>query len=158
MKSPRFSGVVVCTLAVLFLALGCAVLTKRYTQVHYETFELMFNGQKTVVNLPDELPSMHAAVFKDEGCFNAEVCRLQFCLDAEPGHDHVDFVFVGAGVIGLVWIKTAEIDFERKFLAWIYIEGKPVSVSVYKLKKLIRGRDSKVAKPITFNYVELIRI
>ena len=127
-----------CLITMFFMIIGCAALSQWYSQTHYETFELTFDGEKKIVNLPDELPSMSEAVLAGEQCFNVEICRQRFCVTKDIGHDHVDFVFVDSDVIALVWIKEAETDMTKRFVAWIYVEKKPVAAPIDAINELIK--------------------
>ena len=136
----RYLSVIVLGVMLAFLV-GCAMLQVRET--HYKTFELTISGQKIVVNLPKELPSMDKAESAGEDCFNAKVCRQRFCVTEDLGHDHVDFVYMGTDVIALVWIKSQETEFDRRFVAWVYIEGKPLAAPITRIQEMIRERESK---------------
>ena len=128
----------------VYLFTGCAALSKWYSQTHYTTFELTLGEEKKVVNLPDGLPSMSEAVLKFENCFNLKVCLQRFCLTQAPGHDHLDFVFIGNDVIALVWIKTNEMERNKRFLAWIYVEKKPIAAPIDAVVELVRKHDPNV--------------
>jgi len=130
---PRFSVILT-----LFLLMGCATLSNWFTQTHYQTFELTIDEQKVVVNLPNELPSMDKAVNAGDQCFKTKVCRQRFCVTEDLGHDHVDFVYIKTEIIALVWIKSKEIDTEKRFLAWAYVGGKPLSVPISRIRDLIK--------------------
>lgn len=138
----------ICVIMALFL-MGCA-LTQWYAQTHYQQFEITLDQQKVAVNLPNELPSMENAVLKTQGCFNAKVCWQRYCVSMEPGHNHVDFISINTDVIALVWIKSAEMDPEKRFLAWIYVEKKPISVPINRIRDLIKEDDSKVDDSVFF--------
>jgi len=126
----------------IFLMVGCATLWE-LTQTHYKTFELTIDKQKVVVNLPNELPSMEKAASAGESCFNTDVCRQRFCVTEDLGHDHVDFVYIKTDVVALVWIKTAETEFNKRFVAWVYIDKKPISAPITKIQDLIKERETK---------------
>lgn len=125
----------------LFFLVGCAML--QLGKPHYKTFELTISGQKIVVNLPKELPSMDKAESAGEACFNAKVCRQRFCVTEDLGHDHVDFVYMELDVIALVWIKAQETEFDKRFVAWVYIKGEPVAAPITRIQEMIRERESK---------------
>ena len=121
---------------------GCAMLDS-LLQPHYKTFELTIDSHKVVVNLPNELPSMDKAIKAKEQCFNAGICRQQFCVTKEVDHDHVDFLYVGTDVKGLVWIKEQETESEKRYTAWIYVEKKPISVPIATIQALIKEHRPK---------------
>ena len=129
--------------AALFLLTSCAAISKWYSQTHYETFELTLDGKKVVVNLPDGLPSMVEAILNFEGCFNLKTCWQRFCVSKELSHDHVDFVFVDSKVIALVWIVEKEVDWSKRYVAWIYIEKKPISAPIDAINELIEKHSPK---------------
>jgi len=126
-----------------FIITGCSTLSQWYSQTHYETFELTIGAEKVTVNLPDGLPSMSEAVLNFEQCQNVKLCQQRFCLNLKPRHDHVDFVFKSNEVIALVWIKEAETDIAKKYVAWTYIEKKPVSVPIESINELIKKHSPK---------------
>ena len=123
-------------LLALCLAPGCAML--QIGQPQYKTFELTIDKEKVVVNLPKELPSMEKAVSDGEGCFNTKVCRQRFCVTEDLGHDHVDFVYIETNVIALVWVKSDETEFNKRFIAWIYVDGKPISAPITRVQDLVK--------------------
>lgn len=127
--------IILCVIGALFLMVGCA-----YAQD--KTFTLNLNGKPVTVLLPDGLlPSMSETVLAGEKCFNAKVCIQRFCLTLKPGHDHLDFVFIGNEVIALVWIKELEMERDKRFMAWIYVEGKPISAPIDVVIELVRKHD-----------------
>ena len=132
-----------CVIVALFIVVACASVQNWFTQTHYKTFELTIDGQKIVLNLPNELPSMDKAIRAGEGCFNTKVCRQRFCLSRDPGHDHVDFVYIETEIIALVWSKAKEIDPEKRYLAWAYIEKKPISVPISRIEELVNEHNPK---------------
>ena len=137
MKKKHLSTLLALGVALIFILSGCVML-KGLRGEKFETFELTFGTEKLTINLPDALPSMSEAVLAGEQCFNADICRQRFCVTKDIGHDHVDFVFIGNDVIALVWIKSNEMDRDKRFLAWIYVEGKPMSASIEAINELIR--------------------
>lgn len=127
---------------IVFSISGCAFLQNLVGE-RYETFLLTISGELIELKLPKQLSSMESAVYSYERCFNAVVCFQRFCLTSEPGHDHVDFVYISTDVIGLVWIKTVEMERSKRFVTWIYVKGVPVSATIDEMVQLIRDEEEK---------------
>ena len=140
---PHFS-LCVLTTTFLILLMGCATFNNLIGQTHYKTFELTLDGQKVVVNLPNGLPAMDKAINRGgERCLNAKVCRQRFCVNVKPLHDHVDFIYIGTDVIALVWIKDNERELEKRLVAWAYVEKKPISVPISRIRDLVNKHNPK---------------
>ncbi len=138
-----WASVILVVVLLIVMALcfpGCATL-QSLTQTHFKTFELTIDNQKISVNLPNELPSLDEAINAGEACFNTKVCRQRFCVTEDLGHDHVDFVYIDTDVIAVVWVKTNETEFEKRFVAWIYIEGTPISAPITRIQDLVKEHD-----------------
>lgn len=101
-------------------------------------FTLTIDSRDVVVRLPDGLPSLEAAEFGYEECFNLVACRQRYCLNegvpSHELHDHVDFIYTDeADVLALVWVRTLE----RMYVAWRYVDGVPVPVDIDAINDLI---------------------
>ena len=126
-------------LAVLALCLapGCAMAQ---SQPH-KTFELTIDGEKVIVNLPKEFPSMDTAIYGGERCWDTKLCAQQFCLSDEPIHGHVRFFYSGKDVVALGWG-----DEEGNKRQWLYGEGIPTEVDYEKLRIFLDSLWKKVPK------------
>ena len=128
-------------LAVLALcfAPGCALL--QIGQPQYKTFELTIDGEKAVVNLPKEFPSMDLAIYAKEMCWDTKLCAQQFCLSDEIIHGHVTFFYSGKKIVAMGWWD--EKGNERQ---WLYGEGIPTEVDYEKLRIFLDSLWKKVPK------------
>ena len=118
----------VCCIVVVWAMMtfsGCAMLQR---QPQYKTFKLTIDGEKVVVNLPNELPSMDEAIYGGERCWDTKLCAQQFCLSDEIIHGHVRFFYSGKKIVVLGWW-----DEENNERQWLYKEGISIEVSYEKL-------------------------
>ena len=138
-KHKLYPGGWFCVVVALFLVVSCATLQNFFATTHYKTFELTLNGQKVVVNLPNELPSMDEAIFNTASCYDTKLCVTSFCLSDKPGHGHVRFFDSAKNVVALMWCPTYMVKDCRY---WLYLKSIPNEVDYEKLKKfldLLRG-------------------
>ena len=126
-------------LLALCLAPGCALL--QIGQPH-KVFELSIDGQKVVINLPKEWPSMDKAIYGGEKCWDTKLCAQQFCLSDEPGHGHVRFFYSGKDVVALNWCPGSIVENCR---SWIFVKGKFVEADSAKFTEFL---DSIWRKPL----------
>ena len=126
-------------LAVLALCLapGCALL--QIGQPQYKTFELTIAGEKVVVNLPNELPSMDQAIYGQEMCWDTKLCAQEFCLNDEIIHGHIRFFYSDKNVVALGWLNEEGNDRQ-----WLYEEGLPTEVDYAQLKAFLDSLWKKV--------------
>ena len=127
-------------LAVLALCLapGCAIAQ---SQPH-KTFELTIDGQKVVVNLPKDFPSMDTAIYGGERCWDTKLCAQQFCLNDELGHGHVRIFYSGKDVVALNWCPGSGVESCR---SWILVKGSFVEADSAKFTEFL---DSIWRKPL----------
>ena len=123
---------------VFFMMVGCAMLQIGQP---YKTFELTIDGQKVVVNLPKEFPSMDQVIYGEEMCWDTKLCAQGFCLSDETIHGHVRFFYSGKKVVALGWI-----DEEGKDRQWLYEEGVPTEVDYAKLEAYLNSLWKKIPK------------
>ena len=116
---------------------GCALLQIGQTQA--KTFELTVDGDKVVVNLPKDFPSMDKAIYETEWCWDAKLCVTSFCLSDETIHGHVRFFYSGKKVVALGWI-----DKEGKDRHWLYEEGTLTEVDYAQLEVFLDSLWKKV--------------
>ena len=124
-------------IAALFLVLvvnACALL--QIGQPQYKIFELTIGGQKVVINLPKEFPSMDEAINVGEMCWDAKLCAQGFCLNDEARHGHAQFFYSGKKVVALGWCPTA---IKKECRQWLFAKGKFIEVDSAKFTK---GLDS----------------
>jgi hypothetical protein len=128
MKSPKFPFLSVYIIAALSVMLACATLQDLIGQP-CKTFELTIDGEKVIVNLPKEFPSMDIVISGGERCWDTKLCAQQFCLSDEVIHGHVRFFYSGKNIVALGWW-----DKEGNERHWLYKEGIFTEVDYEKLR------------------------
>ena len=130
---------VCCVLMVGLMAFsGCAML-----QIGQpcKTFELTVDGEKVVINLPKDFPSMDEAIYAKEMCWDTKLCAQEFCLNDETIHGHIRFFYSGKKVVALGWL-----DEEGEERQWLYREGIPTEVEYAKFEAFLDSLWKKVPK------------